>query len=68
MAFNLSSACAERVRYESVRTSFYVTSYPGQALRGLVSMILGVAISDSHHLEGVSTKNQQKPLKILGSL
>ena len=26
-----------------------------------------VAISDSYHLEGVSKKNQQKPLKILGS-
>ena len=28
---------------------------------------LWVAISDSYHLEGVSKKNQQKPLKILGS-
>ena len=31
------------------------------------SYILRVAISDSYHLEGVSKKNQQKPLKILGS-
>ena len=29
--------------------------------------MLYLAISDSHHLEGVSKKNQQKPLKILGS-
>ena len=34
---------------------------------GRFGLGLGVAISDSHHLEGVSKKNQQKPLKILGS-
>ena len=39
-----------------------------QGERCLVPLIaVRVAISDSHHLEGVSKKNQQKPLKILGS-